>query len=60
MLAAVVVLVIVALVVLHLIGGLFHHARYRARGHRVNVGWSLRRGWWADTRIFGGTYYHRI
>jgi uncharacterized protein HemY len=58
--AAVVVLVILALVVLHLIGGLFHHVSHRRRGRRVNVGWSLRRGWWGGVRFLGGTYYHDL
>jgi hypothetical protein len=55
----IVAIIVIALVV-HLTGGLFHHARYRRGGHRLNIGWSLRRGWWADTRIFGGSYYHRL
>jgi hypothetical protein len=51
---------VLALVGLHLLGGLFHHGRNRRRGHRVNIGWSLRRGWWASGRAFGGTYYHDL
>jgi hypothetical protein len=55
-----IIVIAVGLLLLHLAGGAVHHTRYRRRGHRVNVGWSLSRGWWADTRIFGGNYYHRL
>jgi hypothetical protein len=48
------------LVVAHLLGGAFHHTRNRRRGHRVNLGWSMRRGWWASARFLGGTYYHDL
>ncbi len=52
--------IFIVLVVLHLIGAGFHHGRNRRRGHRVNIGWSLRRGWWGGVRIGGGTYYHDL
>jgi hypothetical protein len=56
----VIVLAVIFFVVLHVIGGLFHHTRHRRRGHGVNIGWSLRRGWWASDRFLGGTYYHDL
>lgn len=60
MLSFIVIFVIVALVGSHLGAGAAHHRRNRRRGHRVNIGWSLRRGWWASERFLGGTYYHKL
>jgi len=61
MATAALILVIVGLaLVVHLIGGLFHHTRSRRRGHRVNIGWSMSRGWWGSTRVGGGTYYRHF
>lgn len=56
----VIILIVAGLVVFHLLGGLFHHANHHRRGRRVNIGWSLRRGWWGGFRFLGGTYYHRL
>jgi hypothetical protein len=57
---AVLVVAGVVLVLVHLVGGLFHHTRSRRRGHRVNIGWSMSRGWWGSTRVGGGTYYRHF
>jgi hypothetical protein len=56
----VIAIIIIAAVGIHLLGGLFHHGRSRRRGHRVNIGWSLSRGWWGGVRVGGGEYYHRF
>lgn len=58
--AGVIAVLVLAYLAFHLLAGLLHHGARRARGHRVNFGWSLFRGPWASFRIFGGTYYRRL
>lgn len=48
------------LVVTHLLGAAFHHTRNSRRGHNVNIGWSLWRGWWGKVHVLGGNYYHDL
>ena len=60
MAAAVVVFIVIVLAAVHMLGGLFHYANHRARGRRVNFGWSMRRGWWGSVRFLGGSYYRHI
>jgi hypothetical protein len=57
---SILILIIVIYLALHVLGGLGHHAYRRARGHRVNLGWSLFRGPWASVRVGHGTYYRRL
>jgi len=55
-----VILLIAGYLALHVLGGAIHHTARRRRGHRVNLGWSLLRGPWASSRVFGGTYYRHL
>lgn len=55
-----VIIIVVGYAVLHVVLGALLHPIHRARGRRVNFGWSLSRGPWYGVRAFGGTYYHHL
>ena len=59
----IVIAVCLCLLILHLIGGLFHHARhYREHGEHPRLKYIWGRGWFASTRVpvIGGRYDHHI
>ena len=61
MLAGIVIVTVVALVVVHLIGGLFHHTRhYRRHGMHPNLMYTYGRGWYGSVRLGGFRVGHRL
>jgi len=56
---ALVVLVVIYLL-LHFLGGMFHHARKRRRGLRPNIYWSSVMGPYASIKIGGWRIGHRL
>lgn len=47
-----VIVLIIGYAVLHaVIGFVLHPFNRRRHGHRANLGWSLRRGWWGSWRL---------
>jgi hypothetical protein len=53
--------IVVVLVFLHLIGGLFHHARhYRRHGMHPNLMYTYGRGWYGSVRLGGFRVGHRL
>lgn len=54
--AAAIVTVVAVVLVVHLIGGLFHthRARRHARGRRVSLYYTMGRGWYGSIRLPGG------
>lgn len=48
---ALILVLVLGYTVLHVVFGLGRHGYHRSRGHRGNLGWSLRRGPWASYRV---------
>lgn len=51
MVIAIIILIALGYGVIHVAAGLLGHGVRRSRGHRGNIGWSLRRGPWASWRV---------
>jgi hypothetical protein len=59
---ALIIGVIILAVILHLLGGLFHHRRhYQEHGVHPNLYYTYGRGWWGSVELPGGFRVgHRI
>ena len=57
----VIVVIVFILLVLHLLGGVFHHRRhYRRHGMRPNLYYTYGRGWYGSIRVGGFRIGHRL
>jgi hypothetical protein len=55
------ILILVALFVLHLAGGAFHHRRhYRRHGLHPNLYYTYGRGWYGSVKVGGFRIGHRL
>jgi hypothetical protein len=52
--------VLSALVLIHLIGGLFRHGQHRRRGLRPSLRYTYGRGWWGSVSVGGFRIGHRL